>query len=90
MKILITTLSIGENYTRDYTLRMIEDVILLTDVDIYITTDCKNIIIDKFGNLDRIKINEGNDNYKAFKTKNALFNLYQHYLKQGIILTNAL
>jgi hypothetical protein len=60
MKILITTLSIGENYTRDYTLRMIEDVILLTDIDIYITTDCKDIIIDKFGDTDRVKIKEIN------------------------------
>ena len=60
MKILITTLSIGENYTRDYTLRMIEDVISLTDIDIYITTDCKNLITDKFGDTERVKINEIN------------------------------
>ena len=60
MKILITTLSIGENYTRDYTLRMIEDVISLTDIDIYITTDCKNLITEKFGDTERVKINEIN------------------------------
>jgi hypothetical protein len=58
MKIIITTLSIGENYTKDYTLRMIDDVLSLTDIDIYITTDCRYLIDDKFGESDRIKINE--------------------------------
>lgn len=56
MKIVITTLSIGENYTKDYTLRMIEDVLDKTDIPIYITTDCINIIKDKFGTNERIKI----------------------------------
>ena len=36
MRIIITTLSFGENYTKDYTLRMIEDVLSLTDVEMYI------------------------------------------------------
>lgn len=58
MKIIITTLSFGENYTKEYTLRMIEDVLTLTDLDLYITTDCKNIIFDHFGSSDRIKLNE--------------------------------
>lgn len=58
MKILITTLSLGENYTKDYTLRMIEDILNMSDIDFYVTTDCKDIIIEKFGNNDRIKINE--------------------------------
>lgn len=58
MRILITTLSLGENYTRDYTLRMIEDVLNMTDIDFYVTTDCRNLIDDKFGINDRIKINE--------------------------------
>ena len=58
MRILITTLSLGENYTRDYTLRMIEDVLNMSDVDFYVTTDCRHLIDDKFGINDRIKINE--------------------------------
>ena len=58
MTILITTLSLGENYTRDYTLRMIEDVLNMSDVDFYVTTDCRHLIDDKFGINDRIKINE--------------------------------
>lgn len=58
MKILITTLSLGENYTKDYTLRMIDDVLLLTDIDIYVTTDCRYLIDEKFGISERIKINE--------------------------------
>jgi hypothetical protein len=58
MRIIITTLSFGENYTKDYTLRMIEDVLSLTDVDMYITTDCRHLIEEKYGNSDRIKYNE--------------------------------
>jgi hypothetical protein len=60
MNILITTLSLGYNYTKDYCLRMIEDVLSMTDIDIYITTDFSNLIYDKFGKNDRIKINEIN------------------------------
>jgi hypothetical protein len=58
MRIIITTLSFGENYTKDYTLRMIEDVLSLTDVEMYITTDCRHLIEEKYGNSDRIKYNE--------------------------------
>jgi hypothetical protein len=58
MKILITTLSLGENYTRDYTLRMIEDVLKMSDVDFYVTTDCKHVITDRYGDNNRINIRE--------------------------------
>jgi hypothetical protein len=58
MKIVITTLSFGENYTKDYTLRMVEDVLSMTDIDMYITTDCKHIIETKFPNSERIHYNE--------------------------------
>ncbi len=36
MKMLLTTLSLGVDYTREYTLRLIEDTLALTDLDIYI------------------------------------------------------
>ena len=58
MKILITTLSLGTNYTKDYTLRLIEDVLSMTDIDVYITTDSRHLIDEKFGLNDRIKIKE--------------------------------
>lgn len=57
MKKIITTLSLGINYTKDYTLRMIEDVLNLTDADFYVTTDCSHVITEKFSN-ERIKIRE--------------------------------
>jgi hypothetical protein len=56
MKIALTTLSFGQNYTKDYTCRMIEDVLKLSNIDFYITTDCEEIITEKFGVNDRIKI----------------------------------
>jgi hypothetical protein len=56
MNIVITTLSIGENYTKDYTNRLIQDVLNLSDLTIYVTTDCPNIINDVFGVNDRIII----------------------------------
>lgn len=58
MKIIITTLSLGENYTKDYTLRMIDDVLKMSEIEIYITTDCKHIITNMYGENDRIKIKE--------------------------------
>lgn len=58
MNILITTLSLGENYTRDYTLRMIHDVLEMSDIDLYITTDRRDIIDEKYGYNSRIKIKE--------------------------------
>lgn len=60
MKKVITTLSIGENYTRDYTTRLINDVLNLTNIDIYITTDCKKILEEEFKGNDRVKITEVN------------------------------
>jgi hypothetical protein len=59
MRIIITTLSLGENYTKDYTLRMIEDVLNMSNAEFHITTDCKHIITEKYNN-DRIKIREIN------------------------------
>lgn len=56
MKIVITTLSIGEHYTKNFTLRMIEDVLDKSDVDFYITTDCPEIINEKYSDNQRIKI----------------------------------
>jgi hypothetical protein len=64
-KIVITMLSLGKNYTKDYTLRMIEDVLKMSDLDIYITTDCAEIIEELYLNHDRIKLNKINrEDYK--------------------------
>jgi len=57
MNIIITTLSIGANYTKDYTMRLIEDVLLLSDVNIYITTDCDEIILEKYEKNNRVIVN---------------------------------
>ncbi len=58
MNIILTTLSFGENYTKDYTLRMIEDVISMSDIHFYITTDCRNIIEEKYPNNNRLHIKD--------------------------------
>lgn len=58
MKIVLTTLSFGENYTKEYTLRMIEDVLSMSDIEMYITTDKREIIEDKFPNNERLHFNE--------------------------------
>jgi hypothetical protein len=58
MNIAVTTLSLGENYTRDYTLRMIEDILKMSDMDFYITTDCRKIIDEVYPDNPRIHINE--------------------------------
>jgi len=60
MKTVLTTLSFGENYTRDYTLRMIDDVLNMSPMDFYITTDCRHIIDEKYSNNKRIYITELN------------------------------
>ena len=60
MKKIITTLSIGENYTRDYTTKLINDVLELSNLDIYITTDCRQILDDLFKDNERVKITEVN------------------------------
>jgi len=57
MKIVLTTLSIGENYTRDYTCRLIDDILKLSDIDVYVTTDSPSIINEIFNGNSRIKIN---------------------------------
>ena len=58
MKICITTLSLGENYTRDYSLKLINDVLTKTSHSIYITTDVKNVITNVYGDNERINIKE--------------------------------
>jgi hypothetical protein len=58
MKFALTTLSFGKNYTKDYALRLIEDVLNISNLEIFITTDCKDMIMEKFGINDRIKIQE--------------------------------
>jgi hypothetical protein len=58
MKIAFTTLSLGENYTRDYCLKLINDVLTKTDHSIYITTDFKSIIDEKYPNNNRVFITE--------------------------------
>jgi hypothetical protein len=60
MDIVLTTLSIGENYTKDYTLKLIDDILNITPIDCFITTDCPNIIIEKYGDNKRIHINSLN------------------------------
>jgi hypothetical protein len=55
-KIYFTTLSLGENYTRDYTLRLIEQVLTLTNQYFAVATDRPDIIREKFPNEDRILI----------------------------------
>jgi hypothetical protein len=56
MNIIFTTLSLGEPYTRDYCLKLINDVLQKTTHSIAVTTDCANIIFEKYGNNPRIII----------------------------------
>jgi hypothetical protein len=58
MNVCFVTLSLGENYTRDYTVRLINDVLNRTQHSIYITTDCKSTITDVYGENERIHIKE--------------------------------
>jgi hypothetical protein len=58
MKIIFTTLSLGISYTRDYCLKLINDVLKRTQHSICITTDCKDIIIEQYPNEPRIIIKE--------------------------------
>jgi uncharacterized pyridoxamine 5'-phosphate oxidase family protein len=60
MEIVLTTISLGENYTRDYACKLINDVLSLSDIKIYLTTDNPKIIYESFGNNERIKVNEIN------------------------------
>jgi hypothetical protein len=64
MKHWFATLSFGKNYTTDYTLRFIDDILRLTPASVAVTTDLPEIITDKF-NTDRVFINKMNrDDYK--------------------------
>lgn len=54
--IIFCTLSIGINYTRDYTIQLIEEVLSKTSSRIAITTDEPDIITSKFGYNPRILI----------------------------------
>lgn len=58
MNIAFTTLSLGLPYTKDYCLRLIEDVLTKTPHSIYVTTDRKELIIEKYPNEPRIVIKE--------------------------------
>lgn len=58
MNVAITTLSLGVNYTKDYSLKLINDVLIRTKHKIYITTDCRNIIEEMYPNNPRIIIND--------------------------------
>lgn len=58
MTIIFTTLSLGIPYTRDYCLKLINDVLKRTQHSICITTDCKDIIIEQYPNEPRIIIKE--------------------------------
>jgi len=57
MKYVFNTLSIGENHTRDYTCKLVNDILTKTNHDFLITTDVPNIITDKFDS-SRVKIHE--------------------------------
>ena len=52
--IYFTTLSLGENYTRDYTCKLLDEVLEKTNHFFAITTDCPKLIKNKYGNNDRI------------------------------------
>lgn len=60
MNIVFTTLSLGVPYTQDYCLKLINDVLTRTAHEIYITTDCKDIILEKYPNEQRIHLKEIN------------------------------
>jgi hypothetical protein len=58
MNIAFTALSLGVPYTRDYSLRLINDVLTKTKHSIYLTTDQKEIILEKYPNEPRIFLKE--------------------------------
>lgn len=60
--IYFTTLSLGENYTRDYACNLIADVLEKTNHYFAITTDCPDIIRSRFGNNKKILIDTINRN----------------------------
>lgn len=58
MNIYFVTLSLGVPYTQDYCLKLINDVLTRTNHSICITTDCKDIILEKYPNESRIILKE--------------------------------
>lgn len=58
MKIIFTTLSLGEPYTQDYCLKLVKDILTKTQHSIHIITDCKDIINYKYPGESRIIIEE--------------------------------
>lgn len=62
MNIDFVTLSLGVNYTTDYCLKLINDILIKTPHSVYVTTDCKNIILENYPNESRIHIKEINRN----------------------------
>jgi hypothetical protein len=60
--IYFTTLSLGENYTRDYACNLIADVLEKTDHNFAITTDCPDTIKNRFGDNKKILIDTINRN----------------------------
>lgn len=55
--IYFVTLSVGVNYTKEYTLLLIEDILTKTPHKIIITTEVPDIITEKYPNNDRIILN---------------------------------
>jgi hypothetical protein len=55
--IYFVTLSLGVNYTKEYTLLLIEDILSKTPHKIIVTTECPDIITEKYPNNDRIILN---------------------------------
>lgn len=63
--IYFTTLSLGKNYTKDYTLKIVDEVLTKTPHSFALTTDCPDIIYDAYGNNPKILINTiSKDNFK--------------------------
>jgi hypothetical protein len=62
MKIIFSTLSLGKAYTTDYSLKLINDVLTKTNHSIAITTDCVDIIKEKYPDQERIILKEINRN----------------------------
>jgi hypothetical protein len=65
--IYFTTLSLGENYTRDYTLKLIDEVLTKTSHNFALTTDCGSMVNDYYPNNNRILID--NISKKDFKIR---------------------
>jgi hypothetical protein len=57
MKYVFNTLSIGENHTRDYTLKLARDILDKTNHDLLVTTDAPEILTNEYSS-PRIKIHK--------------------------------